>query len=52
MASGKNLLKTNLTEPRTVQCLINPPSLNNNLLYVIMGYKLTINGSSTGIGIF
>ena len=51
MASGKNLLKTILTEPRTVQCLINPP-LNNNLLYVIMGYKLTINGSSTGIAIF
>ena len=32
MASGKNLLKTSLTEPK-IQCLINP-HLNNNLFSI------------------
>ena len=33
MASGKNLLKTSLTQPQ-IQCLINPP-LNNNLFNTV-----------------
>ena len=44
MASGKNLLKTSLTEPK-IQCSVNSP-LNNNLLLVFLHAMLVFCSQS------